>query len=95
MAGAFVTSTEYKEWQRPLSGIYFIMMEKLTQTGDKVVVYAPAERADTLPLFLLDPYMYSVVTSINNTREEILTESPVSLIPVKTLGVRNNIHYTC
>ncbi len=26
----------------------------------KVVVYAPAERADTLPLFLLYPYMYSV-----------------------------------
>jgi hypothetical protein len=29
----------------------------------KVVVYAPAERADTLPLFLLYPYMYSVVHS--------------------------------
>jgi hypothetical protein len=27
---------------------------------DKVVVYAPAERADTLSLFLLYPYMYSV-----------------------------------
>jgi hypothetical protein len=27
----------------------------------KVVVDAPAERADTLPLFLLYPYMYSVV----------------------------------
>jgi hypothetical protein len=27
----------------------------------KVVMYAPAERADTLPLFLLYPYMYSVV----------------------------------
>ncbi len=26
----------------------------------KVVVYAPAEWADTLPLFLLYPYMYSV-----------------------------------
>ncbi len=26
----------------------------------KVVVYAPAERADTLPHFLLYPYMYSV-----------------------------------
>ncbi len=25
----------------------------------KVVVYSPAERADTLPLFLLYPYMYS------------------------------------
>jgi hypothetical protein len=27
----------------------------------KVAVYAPAERAETLPLFLLYPYMYSVV----------------------------------
>ncbi len=26
----------------------------------KVVVYAPAESADTLPIFLLYPYMYSV-----------------------------------
>ncbi len=27
----------------------------------KVVVFTPAERADTLPLFLLYPYMYSAV----------------------------------
>jgi hypothetical protein len=27
----------------------------------KVVMYTPAERADSLPLFLLYPYMYSVV----------------------------------
>jgi hypothetical protein len=26
----------------------------------KVVLYAPAEREDTLPLFLLYPYLYSV-----------------------------------
>ncbi len=26
----------------------------------RVVVYAPAERADTLPIFLLYPFMYSV-----------------------------------
>jgi hypothetical protein len=26
----------------------------------KVVVYAPGERADTLPIFLFYPYMYSV-----------------------------------
>jgi hypothetical protein len=36
----------------------------------KVVVYAPAERADTLPLFLLHPYMYSVIktTTTKNCR---------------------------
>ncbi len=31
----------------------------------KVVVYALAERADTLPLFLLYPYMYSVNATAN------------------------------
>jgi hypothetical protein len=44
------------------------MMEKLAEPGEpvtistitlKVVVYTPAERADTLPLFLLHPYNYS------------------------------------
>jgi hypothetical protein len=30
----------------------------------KVVVYAPAERADTFPLFLLYSYMYSVLDPI-------------------------------
>jgi hypothetical protein len=55
------------------------MMVKLAQPGEgggaghppftlstitsKVVVYAPAERADTLPLFLLYPYMYSAGNS--------------------------------
>ncbi len=29
----------------------------------KVVMYAAVEWADTLPLFLLHPYMYSVVTT--------------------------------
>ncbi len=67
---------EYTEWQRPLSRVYSNMMEKLAQAGErggarpppftvpsityKVVVYAPAERADALPLFLLYPFMYSV-----------------------------------
>jgi hypothetical protein len=31
----------------------------------EVVVYTRAERADTLPLFLLYPYMYSVQITIN------------------------------
>jgi hypothetical protein len=69
-----VLSTEYREWQRPLSGVHSIMMVKSAQPGEvggctpspfpstyttsKVVVCALAERADTLPLFLLYPYMY-------------------------------------
>ncbi len=74
-------STEFREWQWPLSGVHSIMMEKsakpVVRVGgarpppftlssiyhtitSKVVVYAPAERADALPLFLLYPYMYSV-----------------------------------
>ncbi len=65
---------EYTEWQRPLSGVDSIMMEKLAQADEgggctrpppftistityKVVVYSPAERADTLPLSLLYPYV--------------------------------------
>jgi hypothetical protein len=28
------------------------------------VVYSPAERADTLPLFLLYPYMYSMFQTL-------------------------------
>jgi hypothetical protein len=30
----------------------------------QVVVHAPAERADTLPLFLLYPYVYSVAQTM-------------------------------
>jgi hypothetical protein len=30
----------------------------------QVVVYAPAERADAFPLFLLYPYMHSVVVNV-------------------------------
>jgi hypothetical protein len=56
------------------------MMEKLAQPGEeggrgctptsfhyiyKVVVYAPAERADTFHLFLLYPYMYSVALTLS------------------------------
>ncbi len=71
-------STEYTDWQWPLSGALSIMMVKSAQLGEgggarppsltlstitsKVVVYIPAEWADTrtLPLFLLYPYMCSV-----------------------------------
>ncbi len=62
----------HTEWQRPLSGVHSIMMEKLAQPGVEVggctptpvhyltityqvVMYAPADRADTLP-----PYFYSI-----------------------------------
>jgi hypothetical protein len=67
----------HREWQWPLSGLHSIVMVKSAQLGagggartppftlttitSTIVVYAPAERADTIPLFLLYPYMYSVV----------------------------------
>ncbi len=67
----------HTEWQLPLSGVHSIMMEKLTQAGIvggarpplfttvtityKVALYALAEWADTLTLFHLYQYMYSVV----------------------------------
>jgi hypothetical protein len=67
-------ATEYTGWQWPLSDVHTSMIEKLAQAGEgertppftissityKVVVYAPAERADTLPLLLLYPYLYSM-----------------------------------
>jgi hypothetical protein len=72
-------STEFTEWQLPHSGVHSIMMVKSAQLGEgggarptpftlstimsKVVVYSPAERADTLSLFLLYPYTYSEGTS--------------------------------
>jgi hypothetical protein len=40
----------------------------------KVVMYAPAERADTLPLFLLYPYMYSVAVADKPDKVQIQTD---------------------
>jgi hypothetical protein len=68
------THRVHAEWQWPLSGVYSIMMEKSAQlvriggctpipftiSRTKVSVSAPAEKADTLPVFLLYPDMYSV-----------------------------------
>ncbi len=75
-------STVHTEWQWPISGTYSIMMEKSALAGEgagarpppftlftimyKVAVYAPAERADTLPLFHLYPYMYSTVSMLRD-----------------------------
>ncbi len=42
-----------------------------TITHKVVVVYAPAERADTLPLFLLYPYMYSGWGKLSNIPWEL------------------------
>jgi hypothetical protein len=77
-------TTEYTEWQWPLSGVHSIMMVKSAQPGEnrecspsfftlstissKVVVYT--KRADTLSLFLLYPYMYS---ADNTDRRAVLS----------------------
>ncbi len=68
-----LATEQHTEWQWPLSGVpvHSIMMVKSAQPGEgwdftlstitsKVVVYGPAERSDTLPLFILYSYMYSV-----------------------------------
>ncbi len=70
-------SIEYTEWQWRTFHHDGKISPCLVRVGDarpppftlptitsKVVVYAPAERADTLPLFLLYTYMYSVAESI-------------------------------
>jgi hypothetical protein len=52
----------------------------------KVVVYDPAERADTLPLFLLYPYMYSVVKIRWARRQGTYQESVLQLSRVSFGG---------
>ncbi len=58
----------------------------------RVVVYDPAERADTLPLFLLYPYMYSWVKKLGWRRlqgtfqESVLQLSRVSFVPAVRLA---------
>ncbi len=63
----------HTEWQLPISGVHSIMMENVAQSGEgegsrpppftlvTIMYKGPAERTDTLPLFHLYPYMYSVV----------------------------------
>ncbi len=41
-------------------GVYAHSLSNIFTITNKVVVYAPAEMADSLPLFLLYPFMYSV-----------------------------------
>jgi hypothetical protein len=70
-------------------------MEKLAQPGEgggvlppsftkstityKVVVYAPAERAETIPLLLLYPYKYSGRSTDLSVRGIVLRQNPKSL----------------
>ncbi len=83
------------EWQWSLSGVHSIMMVKLTLAAStiltityKVTVYAPAERADTLPPY--PPFhLYSCVVDVKHrpnhpsplpTRTEITTCSHQTLL---------------
>ncbi len=57
------------------------------------IVYAPAERADTLPLFLLYPYIYSVIattTRIDCAGRHLLmyTMSSLGDFEISNLGVQ-------
>ena len=74
-----VESTEYTELQPLLSGVHSMMRVKSVLASEgggarppplitftltsKVAVYAPAEWADTLTLFHLYQYMYSVLST--------------------------------
>ncbi len=60
-----IETTEYTEWQRPLSGLHSIMKGTFSTFLKSCRVRSAAERADTLPLFLLYPYMYSVFEKLN------------------------------
>jgi hypothetical protein len=58
----------------------------------KVVVYAPDERVDTLPLFLLYPYMYSVnkTTSQGGPGDDALSMKADGLTRVAGIKTRNS-----
>jgi hypothetical protein len=65
-----VMTTEFTEWQWPLSGEHSIMMVKSAQPDDGGSTRPPPFTLSTitnkklwcmLPLFILYPYMYSVV----------------------------------
>jgi hypothetical protein len=78
-----VPTTEYTELQPLLSGVHSVMRVKsvlLVREGgarppplipftitSKVAVYAPAEWADTLTLFHLYQYMYSVLHTLSES----------------------------
>jgi hypothetical protein len=47
-------------------------------------VYDPAERADTLSLFNLNPYLYSAVWYRARQSSTPYTEIPYKIIPYKT-----------
>ncbi len=88
----------HTEWQWPLFGTHSIMMVKSAQPGEggsarpppfalstimtKVVVYAPAERTDTLCLFLLYPYRYSVVAVANLPSTFVFIDPLCKSLPV-------------
>jgi hypothetical protein len=64
-------NTECTEWQRPLSGVHSIMMEKLAQAGEGMGVLAHSpEREDTLPLFhTLTLYIQYVLCGLEIKRQ--------------------------
>ncbi len=89
----YLPTTEYTELQPLLSGVHSVMRVKSVLAGEgggapppplitftltsKVAVYAPAEWADTLTLFHLYQYMYSVLPTL---RSMIDLESPTQSV---------------
>ncbi len=67
----------HTEWQWPLSGVYSIHDGKSSPSWwgwrggctPSPFQYLPLERADTLPLFLLYPYMYSVEQTVSEIKK--------------------------
>jgi hypothetical protein len=51
------------------------------------VGYAPAERADTLPLFLLYPYMFSVADTHTHTHTDSHNDNLGTLVPLHVVFV--------
>ncbi len=65
---------------------------------NKVVEYAPAERTDTLPVFLIYPYMYSVVFTTELVCyyvAVIYVKSNIIMITVFLISSPRRAKYTC
>jgi hypothetical protein len=91
--------TMHTEWQRPLSGVHSIVMVKSAQPGaygggvhpppfTLSTIISKVARADTFPLFILYPYMYSVVLADQyNFLVKNLRQARKFLINLKLLSV--------
>ncbi len=103
----------HPDWRLPISGLHPIMMEKSALAGEgggctptpfrpitityKVAVYAPAERADALPVFHLYP-VCALCSSLCDVYTELLRLkglSPEIYSIIYILGFNQDFLFVC